>query len=223
MLARMVDLAIIAAVALGAFVGFRKGFIVPLVVQAGGLIGLWAVYAGPLKGSVPSGVAGAGLGIFALALASTVFGMVARLLVGLIHRFAILKKFDKVAGVPLGAATAALTVYVALVGVITLDGWLGPLHTGLAIGPQQLAAVQKLAALNPTLGAFADPTTLNTLVTAATKAPIPTDQLTQYDAALGFYENTVRPSLVGSKLAPILLAAGEGLPVVGQHVDFPTK
>ena len=219
----MVDLAIIAAVAAGAFIGFRKGFIVPLVVQAGGLIGLWAVYAGPLKGSVPSGIAGAGLGIGALAFASTVFGMVARVLVSLIHRLAILKKFDQVAGVPLGAATAALTVYVALVGVVTLDGWLAPLHTGLAIGPQQLAAVQKLAALNPTLGAFADPTTLNTLVTAATKAPIPTDQLAQYDAALGFYENSVRPSLVGSKLAPILLAAGENLPLIGQHVDFPTK
>jgi hypothetical protein len=219
----MVDLAIIAAVVIGAFFGFRKGFIVPLVVQAGGLIGLWAVYAGPLKGSVPSGIAGAGLGFGALALASTVFGMVARVLVSLIHRFGILKKFDKVAGVPLGAATAALTMYVALVGVVTLDGWLAPLHGGLAVGPQQLAAVQKLAALNPTLGAFADPTTLNTLVTAATKAPIPTDQLAQYDAALGFYENTVRPSLVGSKLAPILLGAGENLPVIGQHVDFPTK
>jgi len=219
----MVDLAIIAAVAVGAFFGFRKGFIVPLVVQAGGLLGLWAIYAGPLKGSVPSGIAGAGLGFGALALGSTVLGAVGSVLVAVIHRFGILKKFDKVAGVPLGAATAALTVYVALIGVVTLDGWLAPLHGGLAVGPQQVAAVQKLAALNPTLGAFADPTTLNTLVTAATKAPIPTDQLSQYDAALGFYENTVRPSLIGSKLAPALLAAGQNLPVIGQHVDFPTK
>ncbi len=223
MLAAMIDLAIIAAVAAGAFFGFRKGFIVPLVVQAGGLLGLWAIYAGPLKGSVPSGIAGAGLGFGALALGSTVLGAVGNVLVGVIHRFGLLKRFDKVAGVPLGAATAALTVYVALVGVVTLDGWLAPLHGGLPVGPQQLAAVQKLAALNPTFGAFADPTTLNTLVTAATKAPIPTDQLAQYDATLGFYENTVRPSLVGSKLAPFLLAAGESLPVIGQHVDFPTK
>src|SRR5258708_6348132 len=122
----VIDLAIIAAVAAGAFFGFRKGFIVPLVVQAGGLIGLWAVYAGPLKGSVPSGIAGAGLRFGALALASTVFGMVARVLVSLIPRFPILKKFDKSAGVPLGAATAVLTVYVALLGVVTLDGWPAP-------------------------------------------------------------------------------------------------
>ena len=49
------------------------------------------------------------------------------------------------------------------------------------------------------------------------------EELAQYDAALGFYENSVRPALVGSKLAPLLLAGGEGLPVIGQHVDFPTK
>src|SRR5438270_713331 len=133
--------------------------------------------------AVAGAAAGAALGFGALALASTVFGMVARVLVSLIHRFAILKKFDKVAGVPLGAATAVLTVYVALVGVVTLDGWLAPLHGGLAIGPTQLAAVQKLAALNPTLGAFADPTTLNALVTAATKAPIPTAHAAVDDAA----------------------------------------
>ena len=219
----MVDLAMIAAVALGAFAGWKKGFIVPLVVQAGALLGMAAVYAGPLKGSVPAGVSGIGLGMGALFLGSTVLGAVGNLLVGIIHRFGILKKFDQVAGVPLGAATAMLTLYVALVGVVTVDGWLAPLHGGLAVGPTQLAAVQKLAALNPTLGAFADPTTLNALISAATKAPIPTDQLAQYDAALGFYESKVRPSLIGSKFAPILLAIGENLPVIGQHVDFPTK
>ena len=219
----MVDLAIIAAVTLGAFAGWKKGFIIPLVVQAGALLGMAAVYAGPLKGSVPAGISGIGLGMGALFLGSTVLGTVGNVLVGIIHRFGILKKFDQVAGVPLGAATAMLTLYVALVGVVTVDGWLAPLHGGLAVGPTQIAAVQKLAALNPTLGAFADPTTLNALIGAATKAPIPTDQIAQYDAALGVYENNVRPSLVGSKLAPLLLGAGEGLPVIGQHVDFPTK
>jgi len=37
---------------------------------------------------------------------------------------------DKVAGIPLGAGTAALTLYVALVGTVVLDGWLAPLHDG---------------------------------------------------------------------------------------------
>ena len=219
----MVDLGIVVALAAGAFAGWRKGFIVPLVVQAGALLSLAALYAGPLKSSVPSGISGIGLGIGAVVLGSSILGAVGGIFIRLVYRFGVLKRLDKVAGIPLGAATAAVTLYVALVGTIALDGWLGPLHGTGTIGPQQLAAVQKLAAVNPTFAAFADPTMLNEITIAAAKAPIATTQLGQYDAALGFYESSVRPALLSSKIAPFLLGVGEKLPVIGQHVDFPTK
>lgn len=223
MLATMVDLAIVIALAAGAFAGWRKGFIVPLVVQAGALLSLATLYAGPLRGTVPSGAAGIGLGVGAVVLGGSILGAVGGIFVRLVYRFGVLQKMDKVAGIPLGAATAAITLYVALIGTIALDGWLAPLHGPGAIGPQQFAAVEKLAALNPTFSAFADPTMLNSIATAAAKAPIPTDQLAQYDAALGFYEASVRPALLSSKIAPAILALGEHLPVIGQHVAFPTK
>ena len=223
MLPRMVDIAIIVALVAGAFAGWRKGFVVPLLVQAGALLSLGALYAGPFQSAVPSGMSGIGLGVGALVIASSLLGAIGGFVVSLVYRFGVLKRFDKVAGIPLGAATAAVTLYVALVGVVTLDGWLGPLNGTLAIGPQQLAAVQKLAAVNPTLSAFADPTTLNTLVAAAAKAPIPSEELAKYDATLGFYETSLRPALLSSRLAPALLRLGERLPVVGQHVEFPTK
>jgi len=223
MLAAMVDLAIVIALAAGAFAGWRKGFIVPLVVQAGALASLAAVYAGPLQGTVPSGVAGLGLGVGAIVLGSSILGAVGGIFIRLVYRFGVLQRLDKVAGIPLGAATAAITLYVALVGVLALDGWLSPLHGTLAIGPQQLAAIEKLATVNPTLSAFADPTTLSSIATEAAKAPIPTDQLAKYDAALGFYEVSLRPALLSSRIAPAILAVGEHLPVIGQHVDFPTK
>ena len=219
----MVDLAIVIALLAGAFAGWRKGFIVPLVIQAGALLSLAALYAGPLQGSVPSGVTGMGLGIGAVVLGSSILGAVGGIFVRLVYRFGLLKRFDKVAGIPLGAATAAISLYVALVGVIALDGWLAPLHGTEAIGPGQLAAVQKLAAVNPTLAAFADPTMLNEMAAVAAKTAIPADQLAKYDAALGFYESSVRPALLTSRIAPALLALGEKLPLVGQHVDFPTK
>ncbi len=223
MLATMVDLAIVIALAAGAFAGWRKGFIVPLVVQAGALASLATLYAGPLQGTVPSGAAGLGLGIGAVVLGSSILGAIGGIFIRLIYRFGVLQRMDKVAGIPLGAATAAITLYVALVGTIALDGWLSPLHGTLAIGPQQLAAVQQVAALNPALSAFADPSMLNTIAIAAATAPIPADQLSKYDAALGFYEESVRPALLTSKIAPALLAIGEHLPVIGQHVVFPTK
>jgi hypothetical protein len=223
MLPAMVDLAIVIALAAGAFAGWRKGFIVPLIVQAGALLGLATLYAGPLQGAVPSGVAGMGLGVGAIVLGSSILGAVGGMLVRLVYRFGVLQRFDKVAGIPLGAATAAITLYVALIGVIALDGWLSPLHGTGAIGPQQLKAMQALAAANPTLAAFADPTMLNEMAVAAAKAAIPADQLAKYDAALGFYETSIRPSLIASRIAPAILALGEKLPVVGQHVVLPTK
>jgi len=223
MLRPMIDIAIVIAVAAGAFAGWRKGFVVPLVVQAGALVSLAALYAGPFQSSVPSGLSGIGVGVGTVVLASSLLGAIGGTLIRLVYHFGVLKRLDKVAGIPLGAATAAVTLYVVLVGTVVVDGWLGPLHGGLAIGPEQLASVQKLAALNPALSMFADPTTLNELVTVAAKAPIPADQLAKYDAALGFYESSVRPALLSSKIAPAMLALGEHLPVVGQHLDFPTK
>src|SRR5256885_8162381 len=204
----MVDVAIVIALAAGAFAGWRKGFIVPLVVQAGALLSLAALYAGPLQGTVPTGTAGIGVGIGAIVLGSSILGAVGGLFIRLIYHVGVLKSMDKVAGVPLGAATAAISLYVALVGTIALDGWLAPLH-GATIGPQQLAALEKLAAVKPTLSAFADPSLLSSIAAAAKAAPIPTDQLAKYDAALGFYETSVRPALLTSRIAPALLALGE--------------
>src|SRR5258708_7833896 len=111
-----------------------------------------------------------GMGVGAVVLGSSILGAVGGMLVRLVYRFGFLQRFDKVAGIPLGAATAAVTLYVALVGTIALDGWLSPLHGTGTIGPQQLAAVEKLAAINPTFAAFADPTMLNTIAAAAVKA-----------------------------------------------------
>jgi len=219
----MVDIAIVIALAAGAFAGWRKGFIVPLVVQAGALLSLATLYAGPLQGTVPSGAAGLGLGIGAIVLGSSILGAVGGLFIRLVYRFGVLKRMDRFAGVPLGAATAAITLYLALIGTIALDGWLAPLHGTLTIGPEQLAAVEKIAAINPTFSAFADPTMLNSIVVAAQSAPIPPDQLAKYDAALGFYETSVRPSLLTSRIAPAILALGEHLPLIGQHVVFPTQ
>src|SRR5438067_276268 len=156
MLRPMIDIAIVIAVAAGAFAGWRKGFVVPLVVQAGALVSLAALYAGPFQSSVPSGLSGIGVGVGTVVLASSLLGAIGGTLIRLVYRFGVLKRMDKVAGIPLGAATAAVTLYVVLVGTVVVDGWLGPLHGGLAIGPEQLASVQKLAALNPALSMGAD-------------------------------------------------------------------
>jgi len=217
------DLVIGAVIVLGAIVGFRKGFVMPLVAQGGALLSLAALYAGPLSGALPSGTAGLGAGVAALFVGGVVFSTVGSIVIGVIHRFSLLERFDKVLGIPLGMATAAVSVYVALLGTIALDGWLGPLHGKTAIGPKEVAAFQALASTNPTFAAFADPAMLKLLAQSAAKAPVPSDQLAKFDGALAFYEQTLRPELLQSKIAPVLLAVGENLPFIGRPATLPAQ
>src|SRR5256712_2072146 len=201
----MLDIAIVAFILLGAVVGFGRGFVVPLVAQGGAPLTLAALYAGPLTGALPSGTAGLGA------------------VIGTVDKLSLLERFDKVLGIPLGMATAAVSLYVALVGTLALDAWLDPIHGKSAIGPKEVAAFQTLASTNPTFAAFADPAMLKLLAQSAAKAPIPSDHLAQFDGVLAFYELTIRPELLQSKIAPGLLLIGENLPFIGRPATLPAR
>ena len=157
----MADLVIIGAIALGAIAGWRKGFVLPLIALGGALLSIASLYAGPLNGLVPTGTAGLGMGVVALFIGGMLLGRVGGVLVGLVY------KLDQVVGIPLGAVTATVGVYVAVLGVLAVDGWLSPLHGKAAIEIQDVSAVQALAAANPALGMFADPAVLKAMATAA--------------------------------------------------------
>ncbi len=219
----MADIAIVALVLLGALIGFSKGFVLPLVAAAGALFTMAFLFAGPVNGALPSGNAGLGAGAIALGVGAMVFARVGMFIAGLIHRFGLFQKIDKVLGIPVGMTTAAVALYVALLGTLTLDAWLDPLHGKAAIGTQEIAALQTIAKANPTLSVFANPTMLQALLeSAAAKGPMSGDQLSQADAALGFYEQKVRPELLASKIVPMLLALGEKLPYIGRPATLPT-
>jgi hypothetical protein len=111
--------------------------------------------------------------------------------------------------------------YVALLGTLALDGWLSPLHGKATIDVKDVAALQTIAAANPSFAMFADPALLKSLTTAAASTPVAKDQLAKFDTTLAFYEQTIRPELLQSRIAPVLLAAGEWLPVIGRHVELP--
>lgn len=161
--------------------------------------------------------------MLAFTIGGTVLGAIGSFVAKIVARFAVARRIDHAAGVPLGALVTAVTLYVALLGTLTVDAWLSPLRGKSAIGVADVAAVQALAKTNPALGAFVEPAMLQTLLEQAATAPVASAQLAQYDAALGYYEETVRPQLLASRIAPVLLAIGEHLPIIGRHVDFPTK
>jgi len=168
----VVDIAIVAFVLLGAVIGFRKGFVIPLVAAGGALLTMFALYAGPLTSALPTGTAGLGIGAVGLFVGGTLFTTVATFVVGIVHRIGLLKRFDKVLGIPLGMATAAVTLYVAVLATLVLDGWLDPLHGKTAFGPQEVAALQAAAGANPAFATFADPQMLKLMAQSAAKAPV---------------------------------------------------
>jgi hypothetical protein len=219
----MADLVIIGAIALGAIAGWRKGFVLPLIALGGALFSIASLYAGPLNGIVPTGTAGLGLGAVALFIGGMLLGRVGGVLVGLVYKVPALRRVDQVVGIPLGAVTASVAVYVALLGTLAVDGWLSPLHGKASLEIKDISAVQALAAANPALGMFADPAVLTALASAATSSPVAADQLAKFDATLAFYELTIRPELLQSRIVPMLLAIGESLPIIGRHAELPKQ
>lgn len=219
----MLDLVVVAAVAVGAFAGWRRGFIMPLVAVATSLVGLYALYAGPGQSLVPGGAAGIGLGVIVVTLVGSLIGRFASMLVSLVHRVGVLQRADHVLGVPLGAVTALVTVYIALVAVVSFDGILAPFHGKPTIDQAAVAAMKTALAANPQFSVMMDPGTLDTIAAQVATSAIPADQVAKYDQTLAVYENDVRPQLLHSILAPVILAVGEHAPFIGHKVSYPTE
>ena len=219
----MFDLVVLSVVALAAFAGWKRGFIAPLFAVSLSLVGLYAIYAGPGAGMVPTGVAGVGLGVVLVGIASSFLMRIGGTLVSFVHRIGILQKTDRVLGVPLGAATGVLTVYLALVAIVSFDGLIAPLHGKATVDQAAVAAVRAAVAANPQFTVMMDAGTLDTLAAQVAKTAVPADQLAKFDQTLSFYETTVRPQLLSSAIAPFLLGFGEHAPLIGRHVQFPDR
>jgi len=219
----VLDLGIAAVVLLSAFAGWRKGFIAPLFAVAVSLLGLYAIYGGPGAGVVPSGIAGLGLGVLVIGFAATFVTRLVGPLVSLVHRVGVLRRADHVLGVPLGALTGLVAAYLALVAMVSFDNVLAPFHGKATVDQAAVAALRAALAVNPQFAVMVDPSMLDAMAAQVAKQAIPADQLATFDQTLAFYEGTVRPALLASVSAPILLAVGERLPFIGRHVDFPTK
>ncbi len=219
----MLDLAVVLAVALGAFAGWRRGFIMPLVAVATSILGLYFLYAGPGASVVPGGTAGIGLGVMVVAILGSFVARIGAMLTRLVDRVGVLQRADHVLGVPLGAVTALVTVYIALVAVVGFDDLLAPFHGKPTIDQAAVAAMKTALASNPQYGVMIGQDTLDAMATQVATSAIPADQVAKFDESLAYYEKDVRPQLLTSALAPIILAVGEHVPFIGHHVSYPTQ
>ena len=219
----MFDITILAIVGIAAVAGWRKGFVAPLFAVALSLLGLYALYNGPGAGLVPTGTIGLGLGVLVVGFVASVVGRVAGMLVSLVHRVGLLRAADHTLGLPLGALTGLVAVYLALVAVVSFDNLLAPFHGKLTVDQAAVAALKVALDANPQFAVMIDPGMVDAMATQVAKAAIPADQIQKFDQTLGYYETTVRPQLISSALAPVILAVGERAPFLGRHIVFPEK
>lgn len=219
----LVDIALVGAVLAGALAGWRRGFVMPLVALAGVVLGLSALYAGPGSSFVPAGAAGIGLGAAVVGIAGGFVLRIGSAIASVVHRIGLLRAADNVLGVPLGAATGLVGAYIALAAVVSVDVVLAPLHGKGSIDDVAVAAVRAAITAQPQFGVIVDPAVLDEMAAAIATQAIPREQLASYAGTLAFYEDTVRPQLLASALGPLIVGAGQYLPVVGRHLDYPTK
>lgn len=219
----MLDAAIVLALLLGTLAGWRGGFIVPFVAVATAALGLSLMYGGPGASVIPGGIVGLGLSLIVVALLGVVLGGFASMLASVFFRIGLLRVLDRVLGIPLGAATAALAVYLALTALVRFDNVLAPFHGKTTVDLAAITAVRAAAAADPAYGTVIGRATLDALAAQAAVGPVSWQQVARVDAGLAYYETDVRPQLLASVIAPVILTAGEQLPYVGRHVEYPTK
>src|SRR6267378_2678341 len=109
----MADLAIVAVLAYAAFVGLRRGFVVPMVTQFGTL-SLFAALLTIRAGPIPFAGVFAAFGVMSGGMAFTRVGNV---VASYVHQFKRTEHFDMMLGAPLGIVTASVTLYVVLAAV----------------------------------------------------------------------------------------------------------
>src|SRR5439155_532657 len=65
------------------------------------------------------------------------------------------------------------------------------------------------------------PVELGQLAAVSSLHPVALAQLGQYAQVINYYENTLRPQLATSRLAPLVIKYGARLPIIGRHVTLP--
>lgn len=154
-------------------------------------------------------------------LLGAVLGSLGSEVAALAHRVGVLRKADRAVGVALGGVIALVTTYVVLLGTVTVDGLLAPLHDAGALRPTEVAALRALVEAHPQARVVVDAAALERLEQAAAQAPVSLRDLGEFDGVLAFFELELRPQLATSRLAPFVLALGENLPVIGRPAGLP--
>lgn len=218
----LVDLAIVAVIGFGIFIGWRNGLIGPLLAEGTFLIGYFIVSRNPgLAALVPPSIPRAYAVLLLPAAVGVVVGIVGRMVFRTFFRLPFTRQVDKVLGAVANGGLAFVIVYVVLVGFAGVGTVLDPLLQAASVRSSQVAAMQMLLSQNPQAAAMVPSGELSQLASVSAVRPVPMTQLGQYAQVIDYYERTLRPQIASSHLAPLVLRFGAHLPIIGRHATLP--
>ena len=218
----LVDLAIVIVIGLGILIGWKNGLVGPLLAEGTFLLSYWIVATHPsLVGIIPAGVPRP-LAMLLLPVAlALVVGFAGRAIFMTFFRLPLTRSLDKLLGAAANGALAFVIAYVVLLGLVGAGTVLDPLANVRSIQPSQVTAMQMLLAENPQVAGFVPSGELGQLAAVSALHPVALAQLGQYAQVINYYENTLRPQLATSRLAPLVVQYGARLPIIGRHVTLP--
>jgi hypothetical protein len=220
----VLDLAIVGVIALGVFIGWRNGLLGPLLAETTFLIGYWIVSTHPaLVAIVPPSIPRPYAVLLLPAAVGLAVGIGGRMLLQSLFRLPLTRQLDKSLGAIANGGLAFVIVYVVLLGLVGAGTVLDPIAQVSAVRAPQIAAMRVLMAQNPGAAAVIPAAEFGQLAGATSTRALPIEQLGQYARVIDYYERTLRPQLVNSQLAPLVLRLGSHLPLVGRHATLPRK
>jgi uncharacterized membrane protein required for colicin V production len=218
----LVDLAIVVVIGLGILIGWKKGLVGPLLAEGTFLLAYWLVSTHPsLVSIIPTSVPRPLATLILPVVLGLVVGFVGRTIFMSLFRLPFTRTVDKVLGAAANGALAFVIVYVVLLGMVGAGTVLDPLTRVASIRASQVTAMQMLLAQNPQVAGFVPSGELGQLAAVSSVHPIGLAQLGQYAQVINYYENTLRPQLATSRLAPLVIQYGARLPIIGRHVTLP--
>src|SRR3984893_1973850 len=217
-----VDLAIVVVIGLGILIGWKKGLVGPLLAEGTFLLAYWIVSTHPARVIFLPARFPRPLATLILPVVLGLFvGFVGRAVFMSLFRLPLTRTFDKLLGAAANGALAFVIVYVVLLGMVGAGNVLDPLTRVASIRASQVTTMQMLLAQNPQVAGFVPSGELGQLAAVSSVHPVAFGQLGQYAQVINYYENTLRPQLATSRLAPPLLPYGARLAIIGRHVTLP--
>lgn len=220
----LIDVAIVGVILFAIYLGFRSGLIGALLGEGTFIISYLIISTHPslIPGGIPRPLAP----LILPGILGVVFGFVGRFVFSIAFKLPFTRQIDKVLGAVANGVLGFAIVYLVLFNLAKAGTVLNPLaqltQTGSVL-PGQVAIMQALLAQNPQAAAMVPSSELSQLSQATAQNPLPISALGEYASVISYYENTLKPELKGSRLAPIVLRIGAHLPLIGGQATLPTK